>query len=220
MELRETDSDARRFRAAVVTALAATCAAIIVYLFNSGLAGLGPLVVAATAVFLSKLSIFGGNLTQNPFNPWELGLIAWVLDVWVVCALLAGISSFKRLPLAGRALAEAHARAGVTLLEYPGLRRLAFWGIAILVFLPIPGSGAVTGTLVGQLVGLTRMGTFVAVVIGAGTAVMTYAAVAVFLGSQFENLLTSPLVLAVCILAFVLFLWWAWLKVKRELQRG
>ena len=109
---------------------------------------------------------------------------------------------------------------GVTLREYPGLRRLAFWGIAILVFLPIPGSGAVTGTLVGQLVGLTRMGTFVAVVSGAGVAVATYAAVAVFLGSQFENMLTSPLVLALCILVFVLFVWWAWLKVKRELQRS
>lgn len=212
--------DALYFRWTALTVMVGSAAAIVTFAVLRGPASLGSLVVAATAVFLSKLSIFGGNIPDNPFNPWELGLIAWVLDLWVSCALLAGIASFERLPLAGRALAEAHARAGDTLRDYPGLRRLAVWGITVLVFLPIPGSGAVTGTLVGRLVGLSRMATFGSVAGGAGAAVLTYAAVAVYLGTQWEWLLTDPLVLALCVLALVAFCWLAWLKVKRELQRS
>ncbi|MCC7015328.1 MAG: small multi-drug export protein [Planctomycetes bacterium] len=220
MDARELDLDAQRLRYAVLGVATTTLAAVVLYVIESGLGGIGPLMLAATAVFFSKLAIFGGNIEQYRFNPWELGLIAWVLDAWVTCALLLGISSFKRLPLAGKALAEAHLRAGNTLREYPGLRRLAFSGIAVLVFLPIPGSGAVTGTLVGQLVGLSRIATLVAVLIGAALAVVTYAAVAAFLGAQFEAMLTNPWVLLASIAGLCVFCWLAWLKVKRELQRS
>jgi hypothetical protein len=219
MDGKAIELDTQRLRYCVWVVLAASAAGLALFIFEHGAGALGALMLAATAVFLSKLAIFGGNIEVNPFNPWELGLIAWVLDAWVSCALLVGISTFKRQPFAGRALAEAHVRAGNTLREYPGLRRLAFSGIAILVFLPIPGSGAVTGTLVGQLVGMSRMATLVSVLIGAGCAVTAYAGLAVFLGAQSQALFTNPLVLLACLVGLVVFCWIAWLKVKRELQR-
>jgi uncharacterized membrane protein len=134
--------------------------------------------------------------------------------------LLASIASFERLHLIGRALKEAHQRAGETLRTYPGLRRLAFWGVLILVFLPIPGSGAFTGTLVGRLVGMSRTATLLSVTAGAGLAVIAYASVAVFLGAQWRNMLESPWIVIPSLLGIGLFCWWAWLRVRRELERG
>lgn len=219
METAPLDRDTRRFRWIGLTVAIGSLAAIVTYIALHGWNAFGSLGLAATAVFLSKIAIFGGNLQDLRFNPWELGLIAWVIDLWVSCALLAGLASFERLPLAGKALADANLRAGKTLLEYPGLRRLAFWGITVLVFLPIPGSGAVTGTLVARMVGLSRVASFSAVAAGAGFAVLTYAVVAVFLGEQWERLLTDPLVLATSILLLIAFAALAWLRVRRELRR-
>ncbi|NUP97450.1 MAG: small multi-drug export protein [Planctomycetaceae bacterium] len=220
MDATALDRDTRRFRWIALAVAVASLAAIVSYVALHGWSAFGSLAVAASTVFVTKLSIFGGNIEDLRFNPWELGLIAWVIDLWVSCALLAGLASFERLPFAGKALADANARAGKTLLEYPGLRRLAFWGITVLVFLPIPGSGAVTGTLVARMVGLSRVASFSAVAAGAAFAVLTYAAVAVFLGNQWERLLTDPLVLAASVLVLVAFVAFAWLRVRRALQRG
>ncbi|MBM3987279.1 MAG: small multi-drug export protein [Planctomycetes bacterium] len=219
MEPPAPPTDLVRFRLTALGVLSASLAVLVAYAVLHGPAALSELAVAAAAVFLSKLAIFGGNLSQTRFDPWELGLIAWTIDVWVSCALLAGIASFERLPLAGRALAEAHGRAGATMREYPGLRRLAFWGIAVLVFLPIPGSGAVTGTLVGRLVGLSRLGTLASVAAGAGAAVACYAAVAVFLGSQWEALASNPLLWVVSLLVLIGLSWCFWHRVRSELLK-
>lgn len=185
------------------------------------------ILLAAVAVFLSKLFIFGGAIEFWPFDKatldfsaWELALVAWVLDLWVSCGLLAGIASFERLPLAGRAMNEARARAGVTLRDYPGLRRLAVSGVVLLVLLPIPGSGAVTGTLIGRLVGLSRMTTFLAVAGGAGLAVSSYAATATFLGDNWRGALQSPLLVILSVFGLIVFLWIAWLRVRRELRKA
>jgi hypothetical protein len=213
-------TDTMRFRWSARAVLIGSVAVLVIYVIRHGWGAVGALAVAATAVFLSKLSIFGGNIPNNPFNPWELGLIAWMLDLWVSCALLAGLASFEKLPIAGKALAEAHLRAHQTLLQYPGLRRLAFWGIAVLVFLPIPGSGAVTGTLVAQIVGLSRMASFVSVALGAALAVSVYAAVAVLASEHGEKFLTNPLVIIAAVLGLILLFWYAWMRIKKELQRS
>jgi hypothetical protein len=212
--------DATRFRWTSRAVLVGSAAVLVLYVVNRGWAAIGALAVAAAAVFVSKLSIFSGAHPDNPFDPWELGFVAWMLDVWFSCALLAGFASFERLPIAGKALAEAHLRAHQTLLQYPGLRRLAFWGIAILVFLPIPGSGAITGTLVGQLVGLSRMASFISVTLGAAVAVATYAAVAVTVGEYGKEILSQPIVIIAALLGLIVLCWYAWLRIKRELQKS
>lgn len=218
--------DERRLRwtAAIVAASSAVALALYWLVLGESLARIA---AASVAVFLSKLFIFGGAIELWPFdtttldfNAWELALIAWVLDLWVSCALLAGIASFERLPFAGRAMSEARVRAGQTLIDYPGLRRLAVFGIALLVFLPIPASGAVTGTLVGRLVGLSRMATFGAVASGAGVAVCAYAAVATFFGENWRALLESPTLVVFSLIAFVIFVWIAWLRVRRALTQA
>ncbi len=218
--------DAARFRWTAAAIALASAAGAIAYLLVTGTHP-ASLAAAALAVFLSKLFIFGGAIELWPFdattldfNAWELALTAWILDLWVSCGLLAGIAGVERLPLVGRVLLEARARASQTLIDFPGLRRLAVFGIALLVFLPIPASGAVTGTLVGRLVGLTRMHTLAAVGSGAGIAVSVYAGVATFLDENWRELIQSPTLVIASVLGLAAFLWIAWLRVRRELTRA
>jgi uncharacterized membrane protein len=212
--------DIVRFRWAAVVIVAGSIALLAVYLINSGTHGIGPLVAASVAVWFTKLTIFGGTFEGQPFSPWELALLGWVLELLLSIVLLASIASFERLPLAGRAFHEAHLRANQALRTYPGVRRLAFWGVLIFVFLPLPGAGAFIGTLLGRLVGLSRCATLASVGIGAAAAVFSYAGIAVFLGAQWRNLLASPSIVIPSVIAIALFCWWAWLRVRKELERG
>lgn len=212
------DADARRFHVSAVAVLIASGALLAIFIVERGGQGLAALAVAAPAVWFSKLFIFGG-VADVPFNPWELGLIAWVMDLLACIALLASFGGIERLPVVGDALRTGHDRAAEALREYPGIRRMAITGVTIFVFLPLPGSGSVVGTLLARLVGLSRMATFLCVGIGAGVSVIVYAAVAVLLGAQWRTWLESPVILAACTLFLIAFTWLAWLRVKRELRR-
>jgi hypothetical protein len=210
--------DAIQFRWLALSILVGVAVLLTLYIVENGAAGVGSLALASSAVFLSKIAIFGGNIEKLPFDPWQLALIAWVLDLLFSVALLAGIASFEGLPLAGPMMHEANVRAGVTMRNYPGLRRMALGGITLLAFLPLPGS-VVTGTLAGRLVGLSRTATLLSVGTGAGLAALVYAGVAVFLDTQWKSLLQSPLIVIPSLIGLLVFGWWAWLRVKRELRR-
>jgi uncharacterized membrane protein len=213
-----SDTDARRFHACAIVVLIGSGVLLALFLIERGIAGLGALAVAAPAVWFSKLFIFGG-VAEVAFNPWELGLIAWVMDLLACVALLASFGGIERLPVVGDALRQGHDRAAQALREYPGIRRMAVTGVTIFVFLPLPGSGSVVGTLLARLLGLTRMATFVCVSVGALVSVAVYAAIAVFLGSQWRAMLESPKLLVACTVLLIAFTWFAWLRVKRELRR-
>ena len=213
-------ADAVRFRWAARAIVVGTLVLLIVYLLDSGPRGIPPLLAASVAMWFSKLTVFGGTWEGQPFTPWELAVLGWVIELLVAVVLLASIASFERLPLAGRALQEAHVRAGDTLRAYPGLRRLAFWGVLMFVFLPLPGAGAVLGTLLGRLVGLSKSATLLAVAIGAALTVFGYAGIAEYLGSVRKEDLARPWVAIVSVVVIALFCWLAWLRVRKELRRG
>lgn len=169
-------------------------------------------------VFLSKLSIFQGAIEGHAWSPWTLAAIAWEIDLVVSTLILLWIERLELLPVAGPGLRRAHARAHEELRRYPGLRRMAVGGITFFVFLPLPGSGAVTGTLIGQIVGLARPTSFLTVAVGAGLACAAYAWVAVYLGEQWRELLASPWTLVLSVLGLALFAMIAWRYVKRVLS--
>lgn len=171
-------------------------------------------------VFLSKLAIFQGAIEGHDWSPWTLALIAWEIDLIGSALILLWVARLELLPVIGPALRRAHAEAHEALRVYPGLRRMAVLGIALFVFVPIPGSGALTGTLIGQIVGLSRPTGFLTVAVGAGVACACYAGAAVYLGDQWRVLLESPWTLALSLLGLLLFGTIAWRYVKRVLGQA
>lgn len=171
-------------------------------------------------VFLSKLAIFQGAIEGHTWSPWSLALIAWEIDLVGSALILLWVARLELLPVIGPALRRAHAEAHEALRVYPGLRRMAVLGIGLFVFVPIPGSGALTGTLIGQIVGLSRPTGFLTVAVGAGVACACYAGAAVYLGDQWRVLLESPWTLALSLLGLLLFGTIAWRYVKRVLGQA
>ena len=172
--------------------------------------------VGAT-VFISKLAIFQGSIEGYTWSPWTLALISWEIDLLASTLILLWVGRLELLPVVGPALRKAHAQAHEALLTYPGLRRMAVFGITFFVFVPLPGSGCVTGTLIGQIVGLPRPTSFLTVAVGAGLACACYAAAAVYLGEQWRDLIASPWTLALSLLGLILFGMIAWRYAKRVL---
>jgi uncharacterized membrane protein len=210
----------RRFRWMAAAILSGTGALLVLYGMKAGWQGLAALWTAAGLVFLSKLWIFWGAIEGQPFSPWMLGLVAWVLDLLVSLLLLTGLARLERLPIAGAGLRRAHAKAAATLILYPGLKRMAVGGVVLFVFLPLPASGAVTGTLIARLVGLARTTTLFTVGAGAAMAVVVYALLAEYLGSKWKHMVESPWTWSLSFCALLGFCWLAWRRVRRVLQQA
>jgi uncharacterized membrane protein len=212
--------DARRFGLLSLGVLAGTAALLFGWAAREGWESLAPLPAAAVLVWISPFTIFGGAIEDAPYNAWGLSLIAWVLDLLASVALLAGLPLLARLPVTGATISRMRERAFTALDRYPGLERMAFLGVGLFVFLPIPGSGSVIGTLVGQIIGLSRTGTLIVVAIGTGLALCTWALLAELLGERWETLIESPLTLVGGLVVLGLFGWFAWVHVRRVLQRA
>ncbi|MCZ6596246.1 MAG: small multi-drug export protein, partial [Planctomycetota bacterium] len=186
---------------------------------TAGLTGLGSLTLTSL-VALGKFVIFAGLRGETSLGPWALALMVWLIDLLVAFLLASGLESLERAPVLGRWLRRARRRAMDVLTEYPRFERMAFLGVALFVLMPIASTGAVTGSFAARIMGLSRLAGVVAIALGsAGTAVL-FAMIAQFLGERGEVLLASPVLIGVCLVAFVVFLRIAYVKVRTALRKA
>jgi len=172
----------------------------------------------ALATIPGKYVIFSGLSAAVPLGPWGLAALAVLVDLVIATSLAVFLGLLARWPFAARRLKDAHQRAEAVLNEYPRLRRMAFVGTMIFVYLPLPASGSIGGTFVGQLVGLSRGATVLAVVLGGALVSATFAYLAATLGAKAEAMAQQPWVVGAAIAGFLVFLWLAWRTVKRSLR--
>jgi uncharacterized membrane protein len=182
-----------------------------------GLYTLGGMAVSFQIV--GKFLIFGGLHPDSPFRPFEIATFSLLFDLIIAVVLASGIERLTRLPVVGPMLASARAKSHEILVDYPGLKRTAFWGVALFVFLPLPASGAVSGTFATALLGLPRMQGIVAIGLGSAGVCYLFATLAVVLGEEGKTLLQNPWLLAGGVAVFLAFLWWAYKHCKRILER-
>jgi len=167
-----------------------------------------------------KFVIFSGLAPGSPLGPWGLALLGFAADVNLTLTLSVLLVPLGKLRWIGPWLRSMHDRATETLRAYPRLKRMAFWGVALFVFLPLPGTGAIGGTFAGQLLGLTRTATVIAILMASIGALIVFAGLAAYLGASAETLLANPWVVVLSTLALALFLWVAYLRVRAVLQRS
>lgn len=175
--------------------------------------------IVGIASFPGKYVIFSGLDARSPLGPLGLALLCVAVDTALALALALFLGPLGRLPLLGPWLRNAHVRAGAVLAEYPGLRRTAFLGIVLFVFLPLPGTGAVGGMFAGQIVGLSRPMGVLAVALGTAAIAALFGALALTLGAEGQELLNSPWFAVASALGFALFVWFAYRAVKERLRR-
>lgn len=177
-------------------ALAGCVATYLAYVYGtSGAAGMAELATAAGLSFavFGKLVIFWG-LKDGAAPVWSLAVMTFLIDLVLASALASGLRGLERLPLMGGWLHNSRTRAKQALQEYPGLKRMAFFGVVAFVLLPIAGTGAITGSIVARLLGLSRLAGIGAIALASGWAALSFSFLAYFLGEQGEALIKNPLI--------------------------
>lgn len=121
-------------------------------------------------------------------EPW---LAALSLALWdIAWALFIGwnITLLYKIPIFGRILRSTNAKGKALMEQFTWVRRLAFFGLIGFVAIPFQGSGGVTGTIVGKIIGIPTYKNVLAIGIGAvlGSLILAY-------GSQYVVFITTEL---------------------------
>lgn len=133
----------------------------------ASLAGLGTSVIFGAAVL--------GATSFLELTTLELAIIVVVLNTALTIVYVGAFDLLERLPWAGPKLERARTTAVAAAVERPWIRRWATAGVALFVISPLPGSGALGGTLVSRIVGLSRTRTFISVAVANAIVCGVYA---------------------------------------------
>ena len=118
-----------------------------------------------------KFIIFGGAVIGPAYQAADLS--AWLLagmvvysDIGTCLVLMANMRLLYRTPWVGRRLAMAHDAGWYVLHVHRWMHRVAWLGVAVFVAAPFQATGAVIGTLLGRILGLSRFETLSATAFG------------------------------------------------------
>jgi uncharacterized membrane protein len=215
----ETPLERRAFRVGAVGALLLAAAHGAWVHYDGDQSGLLALLSHAglALAFVGKFIVFAG-LKEGAPSPWQLAATVFLLDIGFAFVLASGIETLERAPLLGRGLRRARARALDLLSAYPGLERRAFFGVALFVFLPLAGTGAITGSFLARIFGLSRADAVLAIALGSACTSVLFAALAHFVGAQAEAFLKNPVMAGIWTVVLLLVCWRAYLRVLSRLR--
>ena len=152
-----------------------------------GPAFVGRLVTTAVATFFvfGKLVILGGtngevDVIRSFFTTEELVILVLYLDLVTACVLTFHLGFLFKLPVIGPKLTDLVLDGQFILHTNPWIRRTTFLGLVLFVFLPGPATGSTGASILGRLLGMSRLGTFVAIVLGSLLGCAGY-----YLGTEF-----------------------------------
>jgi hypothetical protein len=137
--------------------------------------------VAGLSFFGLGTSVILGPAAWGPdvlkgLSTWDLALVVMWTSAATAFLFSYNLDLLHGLPLVGPWLGRARAGAVEQLSERPWIRRWAAFGVAFFVFLPLPASGTIGGSVMGRLLGLRRFPCFTAVALGSIGACLVYAA--------------------------------------------
>lgn len=119
---------------------------------------------AKTAEFLESWGLGSIDFTTMP--AYELFFMLTYMDLMVAGFLAFHLGFVFRIPVIGTNLADMIGDGQSLLEDHPWFKRLSFLGLVVFVIFPTSTTGSVGGSVVGQLMGLSRFTTFLAIAIG------------------------------------------------------
>lgn len=144
-------------------------------LVHPGAAGFLLSVSAGTFVGGGKLVILAGAVERAPIGHWELAALVVYIDLATALGVLGGIHHLYRVPGLGRRLMAARDSSALLLARNPWMHRIAVLTLAGFVAVPLNGTGALVGALLGRTMGLSRVAVVAATACGSVVASVTLA---------------------------------------------
>lgn len=183
------------------------------------------LVAAATVTVLGKFAVFLAfasgeqfwGVTLPAYSPWVLGGLVCYLDITTAVLMTFEFDLMCRLPVIGSKIASARIQGASFLRANPWFRKYAFLGMVGFVFFPVTGTGAIVGTVIGNLLGMRRGNLVLAIALGGALGGFGFAAGAVFFEERFQAWMEHPaLRIAGWVVLAAVAAWFA-LAVRRRL---
>jgi hypothetical protein len=137
--------------------------------------------LAAGGIFLTIVgpsvifgpAVVGANVFER-LTTWDLVAVTAFFTCATAFVYAYNLDLLERLPTVGPWLHRTRATMEATLEAKPWIRRFALFGVGFFVLLPLPGSGTLGGSIVGRIIGLSRLGTFVSVSVGGILVCLAY----------------------------------------------
>lgn len=132
-------------------------------------------------------------------DPYVLAGLVTYMDVMFSVVVGYNLDALHRLPVVGPRMAGLSRNTKAILDGSPWLRKTAFLGVFLFVAFPLTGTGAVAGTILGQLIGLSRARTLLAILGGAILGSYGLAFAVVVLENRLPAVLDSPIFVLACV---------------------
>jgi uncharacterized membrane protein len=142
------------------------------------------------------------------------------LDVMIGLFFIWNVDVVYKLPWAGDKFRKMENVSNYFLAEHGWMRRAAFLGVTIWILIPLHGTGSITGSVLGRLLGLGAWRTFLALTIAAYTGValvLSGTAVAAVLG-QVNPVFMGLFLLTVFVL--LVALWWRYVHQVQQRKKA
>ena len=139
-------------------------------IIHPGAAGFLLSVAAGTFVGGGKLVILAGTVEQAPVGHWEIAALVVYIDLATALGVLGGIHHLYRIPVLGRRMIAARDSSARLLQRNAWMHRIAFVTLAGFIAVPLNGTGALVGALLGRTMGLSRVALVAATGLGSVTA--------------------------------------------------
>lgn len=123
-------------------------------------------VAVLSFVGMGKFAVLLGAAASAPLGVWPLAHIVIYGDIATMFIMLGNMHLLYRAPWVGRKLAQAHEASHYVLKANPWMRRLAWIGLAVFVAVPFQGTGAVGGTILARILGMSYFSIVTAIPIG------------------------------------------------------
>jgi len=148
---------------------------------------------------------------------WAVAASIALVDVEVGLFMVWNFDLAERIPVIGPWIGRFIAGGREFLSGRPWLEGLYFFGIVLMVMVPFFGSGGVRGSIVGRLLGMSRLEVMEAITVGAFVGSFGIALATLFLQRAFlESIFTFAAALLLLIAAGVILYW----LVKRSFPGG
>ena len=161
-----------------------------------------PIGIAGGKIFVP---IINAHVQVPPIDANIIAFSVALIDSVVSLFTVWNYDLIKKIPILGSFVRKVEELGREGSKEYAWVRPLKFTGIVLFVMVPFQGSGGLVGSILGRLIGMRAVTTWLAVTIGAfaGSFILAY-----FAEVAFSNILTALLVVLFLVVVGVIFKVW------------
>jgi uncharacterized membrane protein len=175
---------------------------------------------------LIPIGVAGGNITIpilnktvsiTPIDPLVMALSIAFVDIIVALFLVWNYDLAKKIPFIGKFIIKVENIGKKSSNKYGWVKPLRFIGIILFVMVPFQGSGGLVGSIVGRLIGMKPLNTFLAISAGAiiGCLMIAFFADAI-LSVFITNFLMGLLIIIILLVIGIMILMYKNSKNRKE----